>query len=845
MSFRRQIQSFACRIFCPGRLIRRKYEAFKILLSKDTLSHDLMARLENSYHEGNGCRLSFIQKTYDKLSEAIAEMIDALDAMAFSPAREMRSVFRAIDDAARSELKIKPPDSSPPYVFMLHEAPTDSEALTGGKASNLSKIIRDCKLPVPGGFVLTSNAFNYFLDHHGLRPQIDAMLAGLDIDSDSSVRDVSNRLTALILSSDIPEAIVDAIRSGSHGLRERAEEAPELAFAVRSSAVGEDSTLSFAGQYRTVLNVAVSGLPEAYRQVIASKYSPAALYYRIKNCLEDAEAPMAVLFIRMIDAQAGGVLYSADPTNTEPETLFIYSVWGLGEPLVKGDVVPDVLAVSKKDFKVVKRNCVARSGKTVLSEKRGIESVVLNPFETEQISIDDDSAGTLARWAVELESYFDSSQDIEWCKDRDGNLYILQSRPLRLDDLQRAGLPVGDTRIEERLLLSGGEKAASGVAAGPVAVALQPSDLERIPEGSVLVAPGAPLTFARIVGRLRAVVTDEGSVAGHFASIAREWRVPTIVNAGIATKVLRPGEIVTVDADSLKVYSGVVEELLTNSGGRSPADSSSRKRLRRLLDLISPLNLTDPQSPSFSPENCKSIHDILRFSHEKAVEQMFSLGGKIGRKLWGAKKLVSNVPISLYVMDLGGGLDREVARAKEISVEDINSPPLAALWKGLSHSGSDWGTRAQPIDLNVMGGVTTGEGIISLDSALLASFAVVSGDYMNINIRFGYHFVVVDALCGDNERENYVMLRFEGGGGAIEGRFLRVLFLARVMDNHGFEVNLERDIIHAHMRSASLVVLEEKLCLIGRLLAFTPLLDMRLDDVGQIESIAAEFFRTE
>ena len=127
------------------------------------------------------------------------------------------------------------------------------------------------------------------------------------------------------------------------------------------------------------------------------------------------------------------------------------------------------------------------------------------------------------------------------------------------------------------------------------------------------------------------------------------------------------------------------------------------------------------------------------------------------------------------------------------------------------------------------------------DSQLLASFALLSADYLNINIRFGYHFVVIDTLCGANPRENYVSLRFKGGGAAFEGRHLRGRFLARVLEEHGFEVRLEGDIVDVRLRGIASSELEAKLEVLGFLLGFTRLLDMKLDNMENVETLVDEF----
>jgi pyruvate,water dikinase len=444
-----------------------------------------------------------------------------------------------------------------------------------------------------------------------------------------------------------------------------------------------------------------------------------------------------------------------------------------------------------------------------------------------------------------MEAFFGQPLDVEWCLDPRGRLYILQARPLRVEPAS-GGVDTypAATMIPNRILLCGGEKAASGVGIGRVVKVTLEDDLDRIPPRSVLVTASVSPECARIIDRLCAAVIDGGSIAGHFSSIAREFGVPTIVNAKTATGILTEGETVTVDANRCLVFEGSAEGLLVETCGNRDAfkESPLSRKLRAVLNYISPLHLTDPLSPDFAPEGCKSFHDIIRFAHERAMHEMFSIGRKGSKAQKGAKRLITNLPIILYLVDIGRGISEDASNRKGVHLKDIENPLLTAVWRGLSHRDIHWSPDLLHIDWAELERLSAG-GILSVDSPLLASFAVISHDYLNLSIRFGYHFAVVDSFCGPVNEENYIMFNFEGGGSAYHGIMLRVKFLVRILESLGFKMTLRGDLVEAQLKHVSPESVEEKLEIIGCLLGCTRLMDYVLKDDHVVELLADQFLR--
>ncbi len=350
--------------------------------------------------------------------------------------------------------------------------------------------------------------------------------------------------------------------------------------------------------------------------------------------------------------------------------------------------------------------------------------------------------------------------------------------------------------------------------------------------------------YAALMGKIRGIITDVGSVASHLASVAREFGVPAIFDAGRATTILKDGEAITMMADTTTVYQGIVPELAESAKPMKQFifESPVHRRMKAVLDNISPLNLTDPKLPSFSPEGCRTLHDIIRFAHENAMKEMFGLSGQ-DKKDVTAVRLTANFPLSLYCIDLGEGLKRGLTTCDTITPFQIESVPMKAIWSGFAHPGITWSGTVNFGFGNLMTLMASsataelGAGIPGGDS-----YAILSREYLNLSAKFGYHYANVDTFCGDDAGQNYIALQFSGGAGAYYGRSMRIHFLSEVLGRLGFSVAATGDLLEASLTGYDRASMEKTLDQLGRLLAASRLLDMAIPNQAKIDSMTEAFF---
>ncbi|WP_243367413.1 PEP/pyruvate-binding domain-containing protein [Fundidesulfovibrio soli] len=813
----------------------RKYRHFRDMLAENNAVLDGLAALEQTFYGGEPFTTGAVRGACRAIVESTRCMADSLNDLS---QRRHEGLYPALDAVLAGALAALEPSTdaqegpaAAPLVVPLSAAggtgdTAAQDALLGGKGSKLALVRSVAALPTPDGFVLTTAAFRLFLRASGLEELAAKELepvSPLDL-PDLEAR--SLRLRQAVRDAPFPPEISSELAAALKALT--AARGPGLTLAVRSSAVGEDGAASFAGQYESVLNVAPQDLEAACRMVFASKYSPHAILYRLRHGLEDADAPMAVLVLAMVHSKVSGVLYTVDPSfpaspaSPSGGVMRLDAVEGLGEKLVSGEARPSAYALSREPLKVLSRPEAA-----LLTDAQALE---------------------LARMGLALEAFFGSPQDVEWCLDQDGSLVVVQSRPLGAQEQDETPAQIQDQAGADwaaglKVILQGGTAASSGAASGEV-VRVEGAVPESIPEGAILAARNAAPELAALLDRAGGVVTAMGGAASHLASVAREMGIPALFGLPGCPEAFSPGQVVTLDATGGRVLEGRAE-LPPSSRPRSRlVDSPMHRRLRAALDLLAPLTLTDPDSADFKPENCRTLHDVVRYAHEMGMREMFGLCDSAGDDDLPVARLKAQIPLILYCVDLGGGLRENLTTCDDITPDDLRSVPMLAVWRGFTHPGITWsGTiafdaksfmtlMASSATAEVGGGAPGGD-----------SYAMLGRDYLNLSARFGYHFANVDAFCGGQPSQNHVTLRFAGGAGGFTGKCLRVAFLSRVLARLGFTVDASGDVLDGSLKGAPQQQTEDALDQLGRLLACSRLLDMAITGQAEVESMAEAFLR--
>lgn len=779
----------------------------------------------------------YIQTTCRRLTDLVRELIVIINHLTQQKYVDLYSRFHQIEEEIKSILQGEVLYPVTDYILPYATVTRDLIDAVGGKNAHIAEIGSLLGLRIPEGFAVTTAAFAAFWEENNLGERVGTINEQWEQDR-ISVEEAARTIQKAILDSVLPVRVKQQILAAAEKIAHDQNE-PTPCFAVRSSALGEDDVASFAGQYRSRLNIPIEELPQAYKEVVASLYSPEAMEYRLHQDFRPNEIMMAVACQLMIPAAASGVMYSYDPVRPETDSLIINSAWGLGEPIVSGEVPTDHFEVDRRPPHEVRQVHVVRKEQSmVLQGCGGLGMEWVREERRTEPSLKNHQVRELADIGLRLEKYFKKPQDVEFAVDREDRIIVLQSRQLTLQQerMPRACDLTGIGGKYPILIRGKGIAAMEGIASGPAWVLESDGELKNFPMGAILVARHASPQLARVIHKAVGFITDVGSTTGHLATVAREFRVPALFNVENATKVLRHGEEITLDTECLTVYGGIVKELHYYSFHEEPIEEMYEYRLlRRVLKKIEPLNLFDPNEENFTPEGCRTYHDLTRFVHEKAVETIIDLNfyhahhrdTQAGQLLW-------DYPLDLILIDVGGGIEGE--HEKGIRPEQISSVPMQELLRGMSYPGI-WDMSPAKVDLSsFMASLTrTTPTRNTRPEDVGRNLAVISAEYTNINFRLGYHFTVIDAYVSDNVLDNHIYFRFAGGVTESTRRSRRTRLLGEILSHYDFLCELHGDIVVARLKRMDKPSMLKRLFLLGLLVGFTRQLDVKMVNESKIQ----------
>jgi len=429
----------------------------------------------------------------------------------------------------------------------------DDIPFAGGKGANLGELTA-AGVPVPGGFVIGAPAYAEMLGQGGVRERLTALLQDLDPEDTDELQRRSNEAREIVGAAPLPPELEHELRDA---YAELVGDDPDSPVAVRSSATGEDTaSASFAGMNETFLNVrGADATIDAVRRCWASLFGSRTMYYRAQHGFGQADMDIAVVVQRQIASTRSGVMFTIDPSTDDRDSIVIEASFALGEAVVSGQVSPDRFVVDKATLAVHKREIHVKELAIEPLPDGGTTTRMLSEEESRSPTLSDDEVRRVATLGRDIERHYGSPQDTEWAFDPDGTLWMLQSRPVTAAGTATSMTDAAPAQDDGEILVRG-LGAAPGQASGRVRVLTDLTEGATLDDGEILVAHMTAPDWVPLMRRAAAIVTDSGGMTCHAAIVSREHGIPAIVGTGEATRVLRDGELVTVDATHGVVRAG-------------------------------------------------------------------------------------------------------------------------------------------------------------------------------------------------------------------------------------------------------------------------------------------------
>ncbi|HEV3327431.1 MAG TPA: phosphoenolpyruvate synthase, partial [Puia sp.] len=464
-------------------------------------------------------------------------------------------------------------------------------ALVGGKCASLGEMLQNLSgtgVHIPGGFVITTDAYRQFLEQSQLESFIKAELNRIDFDNVESLRRAGSAIRQAISNARFPHELSHQIIASYEILSQQYGQAA-TDVAVRSSATAEDlPDASFAGQQETYLNVrGPAALIDSVRNCFASLFTDRAISYRQTFHFDIFDIGLSVCVQKMVrsDLAASGVAFSLDTETGFPDLVVINGSYGLGELVVQGAVSPDEFLVFKptlqKGYAAIIEKRLGVKDKLMVYGDNTDQRVRIIPADDQQrqrFCLDDRQVLQLARWVIVIEDYYTRLKgkwcpvDTEWAVDGlTGGLFIVQARPETIHS-RKTGNTLTEYRIRDehgdgqsKIVLGKGIAVGDRIASGKVNI-LYSLDKRvgghEFAEGDILVTDMTDPDWEPIMKKAAAIITNKGGRTCHAAIVAREMGLPAIVGCGNATEWLRDGQLVTAscaEGEEGFVYAGQLE----------------------------------------------------------------------------------------------------------------------------------------------------------------------------------------------------------------------------------------------------------------------------------------------
>ena len=478
-----------------------------------------------------------------------------------------------------------------PDILEFDEVDRQDLAKVGGKGANLGEMTQ-AGFPVPSGFIIQSSAYFEFLEENDFKKQIKHILSSTNKDRPKELQHASEQIRSLLEKGKIPDEIAKEILDRYKKIGSLFSSS---LVAVRSSATAEDlPDASFAGQQESFLNIKGDAtLLVRVRECWSSLFTPRAIFYREEKKYSHFEVGIAVVIQEMVQSEVSGVAFTSDPHGIDKHRMIIESVWGLGESIVLGEVTPDHYDIERHSLEILSKTISPQEYMLVKNGSANKQTKV-QKSKIKRQKLTDQEIRELGKILQKVHNHYFFPQDIEWAK-KHGKFYIIQSRPITTlnSDMPEKSLDEQNENnsIHVNEIILQGQGASPGLVTGHVRIVKNAKEIKKVKKGEILVTTMTSPDFVPAMKLAAAIVTDRGGITSHAAIVSRELGIACIVGTERATKILKDGDVITVNGKEGTVTKGTkkVEKVVKVDG----VDIKPREDLKTATKIY--VNLGEPE----------------------------------------------------------------------------------------------------------------------------------------------------------------------------------------------------------------------------------------------------------
>ncbi len=690
-----------------------------------------------------------------------------------------------------------------PLVIPYADSGREHAAIVAPNLTKLEAIRRAHPEYMPKGFVVTGAAWWRYFNNSEMHDEADRIMLISQEDPGSYSEAGATIRERLLRAFPLPEELEQAIAAALNDLDAELAE-PGHTLLVRCFPVRpEHGALVMPEQVlRTPLDAAT--VSRAVRSSLLTAYQARAMIYRLKLGVRDRAMPLCIAVTLLEGDHARGSTHRRldGRSPAEARELFLHIRRGLNTP----DSIPSEFSVTGACLPAAVREAV---------EKKSC------------IALD-----CLADAPIP-----GNRHEIFWAASESGEFAVMGVTALPDPPPEEYSPPPPQCSPGSpgSLPIAGGLVTYPGTVAGPVFPVRNLRDALRFPLGSILALEKASPRWTFLLHFAAGAVVGDGTGNGLFARTARRYGRPAILNHPMAVESLEEGQTAR-----LLALPGRKPAVIRCSGGRQEPqpplwqhDSDIASMARELAPKVVPLTLPDSDSTDFRAENCATYRDFLEYCHDHAVREMFRYGTSRKTASAPAKQLVCDVPKQFWMINLDDGFYGEIS-GPSVRLEEVASIPMRSLWEGFMDKPWDGPPQLDARGfLSVLFEATANP---SLDPASQSTqyteknVFLIARRFCSMRCRFGFHFLSLDTLLGEREKERFIVFQFKGGAADLARRIRRVHFVSELLAQFDFATEISGDTLTARMEQGEENDFLSALRVLGYLVMHTRQLDMIMND---------------